>query len=197
MDKKAIIQHSAELLFATKGYHGTSIRDIAKYSDVNVAMITYYFKSKENLLLSIIQKLNDASVKIINEINSSESDAKKMKVFTCKSQEEFQKYSNACKIVMQLHMLDINLKVNTAIKRVKEKHYKSFLLATESARQDQKWHLKKKYLYYVMLGFIWDDICYDYEDYNTDKNQEALNISNFLCNYLTTIIQFNFKTNES
>jgi len=40
----------AERLFADKGFHGTSVRDIAQEADVNIAMISYYFGSKDKLL---------------------------------------------------------------------------------------------------------------------------------------------------
>lgn len=41
-------------LFAEKGFDGTSIRDIAKAADINVAMVSYYFGSKEKLLEAIV-----------------------------------------------------------------------------------------------------------------------------------------------
>ncbi|VXB88603.1 TetR family transcriptional regulator [Flavobacterium sp. 9AF] len=43
-----------EKLFAEKGFDGTSIREIAKAADINVAMVSYYFGSKEKLLEAII-----------------------------------------------------------------------------------------------------------------------------------------------
>ena len=43
-----------EKLFAEKGYDGTSVRDIAKAAEINVAMISYYFGSKEKLLDAVI-----------------------------------------------------------------------------------------------------------------------------------------------
>lgn len=43
-----------EKLFAEKGFDGTSIREIAKTADINVAMVSYYFGSKEKLLEAII-----------------------------------------------------------------------------------------------------------------------------------------------
>ena len=43
-----------EKLFAEKGFDGTSIREIAKAADINVAMVSYYFGSKEKLLDAII-----------------------------------------------------------------------------------------------------------------------------------------------
>lgn len=41
---------AAEQLFAEKGFSGTSVRDIAEAAGVNLAMISYYFGSKEKLL---------------------------------------------------------------------------------------------------------------------------------------------------
>lgn len=55
MDKKTQIIESAIELFAEKGYEGTSIRDLATKADVNVAMINYYFGSKEKLFESMVQ----------------------------------------------------------------------------------------------------------------------------------------------
>jgi AcrR family transcriptional regulator len=40
----------AETLFAEKGFNGTSVRDIAEKANVNLAMVSYYFGSKDKLL---------------------------------------------------------------------------------------------------------------------------------------------------
>jgi AcrR family transcriptional regulator len=53
-EKQIQILQVAEKLFAEKGFDGTSIRDIAKEAKINVAMVSYYFGSKEQLLESII-----------------------------------------------------------------------------------------------------------------------------------------------
>jgi AcrR family transcriptional regulator len=42
-------------LFAEKGFEGTSIRDIATRADVNVAMVNYYFGSKDKLFEAIVE----------------------------------------------------------------------------------------------------------------------------------------------
>lgn len=52
--KQIEIINISEKLFADKGYDGTSIREIAKTANINVAMISYYFGSKEKLLETII-----------------------------------------------------------------------------------------------------------------------------------------------
>ena len=53
-DKQIEILEVAEILFAEKGFDGTSIRNIAKVAKINIAMVSYYFGSKERLLESLI-----------------------------------------------------------------------------------------------------------------------------------------------
>lgn len=52
--KQIEIINVTEKLFAEKGFDGTSIREIAKVAEINVAMVSYYFGSKEKLLEAII-----------------------------------------------------------------------------------------------------------------------------------------------
>jgi AcrR family transcriptional regulator len=56
MDAKHQILNAAAILFAQKGYAATSIREIAAMASVNLAMVNYYFKSKEYLLHNIMQE---------------------------------------------------------------------------------------------------------------------------------------------
>jgi len=55
MTKKEIIIESAIKLFGIKGFEGTSVREIATDAGVNVAMINYYFGSKEKLFESVVE----------------------------------------------------------------------------------------------------------------------------------------------
>jgi len=54
--KQLQILETAERLFAMHGFHGASVRDIAQGADVNIAMISYYFGSKERLIEAIFLK---------------------------------------------------------------------------------------------------------------------------------------------
>ena len=54
-DKQIQIIETAETLFADRGYDGTSVRDIADEAGVNVAMISYYFGSKEKLMEALFE----------------------------------------------------------------------------------------------------------------------------------------------
>jgi AcrR family transcriptional regulator len=49
-EKQIHILDVAEKLIAKKGFEGTSIRDISTEAKINVAMISYYFGSKEKMM---------------------------------------------------------------------------------------------------------------------------------------------------
>lgn len=55
MEKKEQILEAAEELFARKGFEGTSVRELAKKAGINIAMISYYFGSKEKLFESLVE----------------------------------------------------------------------------------------------------------------------------------------------
>ena len=64
-DKKIQILEVAEKLFSEKGFEGTSIRDISKVAKINIAMVSYYFGSKERLLESLLlYKTSDLKLQI-------------------------------------------------------------------------------------------------------------------------------------
>jgi AcrR family transcriptional regulator len=55
-DKRANILEAAEKLFSEVGYEGASTRQIAKEAGANMAMINYYFGSKEGVYVEIISQ---------------------------------------------------------------------------------------------------------------------------------------------
>jgi AcrR family transcriptional regulator len=66
-DKKIQILEVAETLFSEKGFEGTSIRDISKHAKINIAMVSYYFGSKERLLEALIlYKTSDLKLQLEN-----------------------------------------------------------------------------------------------------------------------------------
>ncbi|TCD29766.1 TetR/AcrR family transcriptional regulator [Pedobacter psychrodurus] len=70
VDKRQAILEAAEKLFCETGYEGTSTRQIAKESGANMAMINYYFGSKEGVFVEIMNERIasfGSQLKIINE----------------------------------------------------------------------------------------------------------------------------------
>jgi len=72
-DKREHILIVADELFAEKGFDGTSVRDIAQQAGVNLAMISYYFGSKEKLLESLVELRAGYAYGILEELNKDES----------------------------------------------------------------------------------------------------------------------------
>jgi AcrR family transcriptional regulator len=122
IDKKAEILKAAEKLFSEFGYEGTSTRQIAKESGANMAMINYYFGSKEGVFLEIMESRISAhkiTLQEISKLNISPTD-KLMKVIDQYTQKIF---SNVCFHRMMQRELslaqrpDIYNKIKDAIKQ--------------------------------------------------------------------------------
>ena len=56
VDTKTRILDAAEKLFAEKGFHATSLRDITTEADVNLAAVNYHFQSKDSLIDAAIAR---------------------------------------------------------------------------------------------------------------------------------------------
>lgn len=80
LDKKEHIINTAIELFADRGYEGTSIRDLAAKAEVNIAMVNYYFGSKDKLFEAMIEHkasyMRERLEEIIN--NTTKSDIEKI-----------------------------------------------------------------------------------------------------------------------
>ena len=67
-DKKTHIIDVAIELFSKNGFEGTSMRDLASAAEVNIAMINYYFGSKEKLFEAIVEGRSEKSRKELEEL---------------------------------------------------------------------------------------------------------------------------------
>lgn len=72
-DKREHILTVAEELFGENGFDGTSVRDIAHKAGVNLAMISYYFGSKEKLLEALIEFRTGYTYGILEELNKDQT----------------------------------------------------------------------------------------------------------------------------
>lgn len=63
---------SARKLFMQKGFDATKTRDIANEAGINLALLNYYFRSKENLFEIIMKENMGQFMQVISEIVNSE-----------------------------------------------------------------------------------------------------------------------------
>jgi AcrR family transcriptional regulator len=78
-DKQIQILQVAEKLFAEKGFDGTSIRNIAKEAGINIAMVSYYFGSKEKMLEALIfSRTSDLKMQLENILKAESEPMEKL-----------------------------------------------------------------------------------------------------------------------
>ncbi len=65
--RKRILE-AAISLFAQKGFDGVGVREIAKAADVNIAMISYYYRSKVGILREIINTFHSRYYRVIKDV---------------------------------------------------------------------------------------------------------------------------------
>lgn len=67
-EKKTAILDAALLLFARFGLHGTSVDQIAKAADVSKTNLFYYFASKQEIYVAVLQRLLDEWLAPLSEL---------------------------------------------------------------------------------------------------------------------------------
>ena len=79
---KLRILEIAEQLFATKGFDGVTVRDIAEQAHVNVAMINYYFRNKDDLYRGIVESYLEGLSSELEKVLRQETDPRlRIKLF--------------------------------------------------------------------------------------------------------------------
>lgn len=78
-EKQIQILEVAEKLFAENGFDGTSVRQISKAAEVNVAMISYYFGSKEKMLDALMNyRMADFKIQLESILSTEKSSTEKV-----------------------------------------------------------------------------------------------------------------------
>ncbi len=73
---------AAYQVLSKKGYHDFTIRDIAKEADLSTGLVHYYFKNKQDLLVSVLKEINDNIRKfLIKSYSDIDDPAEKLKIF--------------------------------------------------------------------------------------------------------------------
>ncbi|HEU5100965.1 MAG TPA: TetR/AcrR family transcriptional regulator [Roseiflexaceae bacterium] len=72
--RRAQILDAAAQVFAERGFHRTTIRDVAKAAGVADGTIYNYFENKTALLLGILDRLNDAERRAIESAHAEATD---------------------------------------------------------------------------------------------------------------------------
>jgi TetR/AcrR family transcriptional regulator len=95
----------ASRLFGEKGLEGVSVREIAAASQVNLAMISYYFGGKEGLYLECISHFAQSKLQVVKTIltpvESAEEFKLRLKMLVENKMKSFSEDIEAHKIIMR------------------------------------------------------------------------------------------------
>jgi len=73
IDKKDHILDVAEKVFSDQGYDGASTRSISGEAGVNMAMLNYYFGSKEGLFLAVFNRKINSFKNLLQDLGNDEN----------------------------------------------------------------------------------------------------------------------------
>jgi len=176
-EKQLQIIEISERLFSRKGFDGTSVRDIAEEAGINVAMISYYFGSKEKLMEAIFEvKIGRVRVRV-EELLKDDSMSPIQKVNTLIEEhiEKVMKSQQFYRIMLCEQVSNTNPAIMQKIKELKQRNAE---LITELIKEGQKkGDFKKKVdvvlMLNTMVGTVWQSFI-SKEHYREFTNSQSL-----------------------
>ena len=161
-EKQLQIIDTAQRLFSLKGFDGTSVRDIAEEAGVNVAMISYYFGSKEKLLEAIFEiKIGRVQMRVEELLkDNSISTIQKINTLVDEHIEKMMDSQQFYKIMISEQINNTNTAIIQKIKQLKVRNAE---LITELVKEGQKkGDFKKKIdvvlMLNTMIGTVWQSM---------------------------------------
>ncbi len=153
-DKQTAIIDIAERLFSVSGFDGTSVRDIANEAGVNVAMISYYFGSKEKLMEAVFEhKSNKMRLKVENLIQDTEmTPIQKIYLLIDEYVEKFLDQKNFHMIMMREQLTDKRTPVSELILELKRRNLESVRMLIHDGQK--KGVFKKNIDISMMMGTL-------------------------------------------
>jgi AcrR family transcriptional regulator len=109
MTKKQLIMEKAAELFAKQGFEATSVQQITDYCDISKGAFYLSFKSKDELVITLIDQFMRHFISDIDHIvNYSEDEDVILFEFYYKTYHYFQKHSDFAKIFIKEQMQSFN-----------------------------------------------------------------------------------------
>lgn len=160
---RKLILETAIDLFRKQGYEATTVREIAKTAGIAVGNAYYYFRSKEELILSLYERLSDEQAQLVHKSLVKRAPLKDRIVDTIR-----------CKLAITQAHRDLFISLfcvaarpgsplspfSETTKRVRDKSISSFREAVEGSEGFIAPEIKQVlptllWLYYMAIVFYW------------------------------------------
>ncbi len=205
-EKQLQIIETAERLFSLKGFDGTSVRDIAEVAGINVAMISYYFGSKEKLMEAIFEvKIGRVQMRVEALLHDKKlTPMQKVNILIDEHIERVMQSQQFYRIMVCEQVSNTN---SSILQKVKQLKVRNAELITELIKEGQQQGVFRKKVDVVMMlntmiGTVWQSIV-SKEHYKAFTKSETLTDEEYqlaLKRKLSTHIKTLFKailTNEA
>jgi len=166
------IEKIALELFAIKGYHATSISQIAEKAGISKGLLYNYYKSKEHLLDSVIMKVYDEIIRIVHMSENLPAE-KQIEQMIIQTIDHLKKNITFWKLYLFLvHQSDVHQKLSELYEKMRD-DYLGYVV-----KLFQEMGSKKPTMEALMLGTMFDGIGLNYvtapNDYPIDEMSNYL-----------------------
>lgn len=157
--KRKVVE-AASALFYQKGFHGTSVRDIAEKASVNVSSISYYFKGKQGLLEYAVSNYYEEYLDIIETtLDETKNEAPKEILKNLIHRIIQYKHSNlqlSCFIHRELSMDSVFVREMAVTYLAKENFIigNAFFSVFKGKRKEDKQKLDRQFLLMQLKGML-------------------------------------------
>lgn len=168
-----LILETALILFSEKGFDGTSISDIAKASGISKGLAYNYFKSKDDLMFSVLKLFEDEMSKMFSDIMALEDPFEQMKIMINRTFKMLKKDAKFWRLYM-------NFAFQPKVQEAAGKYFDEFLSGVFISMEDmfRRAGVKNPVAESRMLGAVLDGISFHYildkENYPLEKMRRFL-----------------------
>jgi AcrR family transcriptional regulator len=150
------IEKIALELFAIKGYHATSISQIAEKAGISKGLLYNYYKSKEHLLDSVIMKVYDEIMRIV-QMSENLPAEKQIEQMIIQTIDHLEKNITFWRLYLFLiHQSDIQLKLKGTWEKMRDDYMNYFSKLFEEIGS------RNPAMEAMMLGTLFDGIGLNY-----------------------------------
>jgi AcrR family transcriptional regulator len=150
------IENIALELFAIKGYHATSISQIAEKAGISKGLLYNYYKSKEHLLDSVIMKVYDEIMRIV-QMSENLPAEKQIEQMIIQTIDHLKKNITFWRLYLFLvHQSDVHKKLSELYEKMRD-DYLNYIV-----KLFQEMGSKNPTMEALMLGTMFDGIGLNY-----------------------------------
>ncbi len=150
------IENIALELFALKGYHATSISQIAEKAGISKGLLYNYYESKEQLLDSIIMKVYDEIIRIV-QMSTNLPAKKQIEQMIIQTTDHLKKNITFWRLYLFLvHQSDVQKKMQALYEKMRD-DYMNFVI-----KLFEEIGSKNPEMEAMMLGTLFDGIGLNY-----------------------------------